>query len=165
MNLIPFVSSNLCAARISPRLPSLIRSERDTPWFWYFFATETTKRRFDATSFSSASWSFCRIRWASRTSSSREMSGNALMSRRYWSSDPSSYDDFLRWVAGIRRRLLASRRCGGRVDAGGRCEERGTSMNTLTEPMPADIGEPREAVRGVGGVTVVDEHRLAANER
>ena len=39
MNLIPFVSSNLCAARIRPRLPSLIRSESETPWFWYFFAT------------------------------------------------------------------------------------------------------------------------------
>src|SRR5437773_8103010 len=31
MNLIPFVSSNLWAARIRPRLPSLIRSESDTP--------------------------------------------------------------------------------------------------------------------------------------
>ena len=55
MNLIPFVSSNLCAARISPRLPSLIRSDSETPWFWYFFATLTTKRRLDRTSLSSAS--------------------------------------------------------------------------------------------------------------
>jgi hypothetical protein len=75
MNLIPFVSSNLWAARMSPRFPSLMRSERETPWFWYFFATETTKRRFDRTSLSSASWSLWRIRWARRTSSSRVMSG------------------------------------------------------------------------------------------
>jgi RNA polymerase sigma factor (sigma-70 family) len=31
MNLMPLVSSNLCAARMRPRLPSLIRSESDTP--------------------------------------------------------------------------------------------------------------------------------------
>ena len=59
--MIPFVSSNLCAARIRPRLPSLIRSESDTPWFWYFFATETTKRRLERTSLSSASWSPSRM--------------------------------------------------------------------------------------------------------
>src|SRR3989475_7153625 len=45
MNLMPLVSSNLCAARIRPRLPSLIKSESDTPWFWYFLATDTTDRK------------------------------------------------------------------------------------------------------------------------
>ena len=54
---MPLVSSNLCAARIRPRLPSLIRSASDTPWFWYFLATETTKRRLLRTSLSSASGS------------------------------------------------------------------------------------------------------------
>src|SRR5207249_580753 len=90
MNLIPFVSSNLWAARIRPRLPSLIKSESDTPWFWYFLATDTTNRRLDRTSLSSASGSCCLIRWASATSSSRVISGYWLISRRYWSSDPSS---------------------------------------------------------------------------
>src|SRR5260370_19220042 len=90
MNLIPLVSSNLWAARISPRLPSLMRSESDTPWFWYFFATETTKRRLERTNLSSASSFPCLMRWASDTSSSRVISGYWLISRRYWSSDPSS---------------------------------------------------------------------------
>jgi hypothetical protein len=65
MNLIPFVSSNLWAAADQPEVPSLIRSESETPWFWYFFATETTKRRFERTSLSSASWSPTRMRRAS----------------------------------------------------------------------------------------------------
>src|SRR5690349_9197279 len=73
-DLIPFVSSNLWAARISPRLPSLIKSESDTPWFWYFLATDTTKRRFERTSLSSASSSPRLIRCARVTSSSRVMS-------------------------------------------------------------------------------------------
>src|SRR2546430_11291279 len=90
MNLMPLVSSNLWAARIRPRLPSLIRSERETPWFWYFLATETTNRRLERTSLSSASASLCLIRWASVTSSSRVINGYWLISRRYWSSDPSS---------------------------------------------------------------------------
>ena len=64
--MIPFVSSNLWAARMRPRLPSLIRSESDTPWFWYFLATDTTKRRLVRTSLSSASPSPLRIRWARR---------------------------------------------------------------------------------------------------
>src|SRR3989454_606866 len=90
MNLMPLVSSNLWAARIRPRLPSLIKSESDTPWFWYFLATETTNRRLERTSLSSASASLCLIRWASVTSSSRVINGYWLISRRYWSSDPSS---------------------------------------------------------------------------
>src|SRR5256885_13169964 len=47
MNLLPLVSSNLCAPRIRPRLPSLIKSQSDTPCFWYFLATDTTNRRLD----------------------------------------------------------------------------------------------------------------------
>src|SRR6185503_4312343 len=90
MNLMPLVSSNLWAARIRPRLPSLIRSARLTPWFWYFFATETTKRRLLRTSLSRDSSQPVRIDWASSTSSSRVISGYWLISRRYWSSDPSS---------------------------------------------------------------------------
>src|SRR5687767_4533582 len=92
MNLIPLVSSNLWAARIRPRFPSLMRSESETPWFWYFLATETTKRRLLRTSLSSASASPSRIRWARRTSSSWGIRGYLLISRRYWSSEPSSVD-------------------------------------------------------------------------
>jgi len=28
---------------------SLIKSESDTPWFWYFLATDTTNRRLERT--------------------------------------------------------------------------------------------------------------------
>src|SRR3954469_2595831 len=90
MNLMPLVSSNLWAARIRPRLPSLIRSARDTPWFWYFLATDTTKRRLLRTSLSSASPSPTRILCARLTSSSCGISGYLLISRKYWSSEPSS---------------------------------------------------------------------------
>jgi len=83
MNLMPFVSSNLWAARMRPRLPSLMRSARETPWFWYFLATETTNRRLERTSLSSASASLSRIAFASRISSSRGISGYWLISRRY----------------------------------------------------------------------------------
>src|SRR5688500_7613474 len=69
-----------------------MRSESETPWFWYFLATETTKRRLLRTSLSSASSSPIRIRWARRTSSSWGMRGYLLISRRYWSSEPSSVD-------------------------------------------------------------------------
>src|SRR5687768_11095483 len=95
MNLIPLVSSNLRAARISPMLPSLIRSASDTPWFWYFFATATTKRRFERTRRSSDSLSPALIRLASLHSSSRSISGYTLISRRYWSSDSDSAGIFL----------------------------------------------------------------------
>src|SRR6185312_1439389 len=92
MNLMPLVSSNLWAARMRPRLPSLIRSASETPWFWYFLATDTTNRRLLRTSLSSASSSPTRIRCARLTSSSCGISGYLLISRRYWSSEPSSND-------------------------------------------------------------------------
>src|SRR3954447_525972 len=95
MNLIPLVSSNFRAARIRPMFPSLIRSASDTPWFWYFFATATTKRRFERTSVSSAPGSPSRMARARRASSSRSISGYALISRRYWSSDSDSAAIFL----------------------------------------------------------------------
>ena len=57
MNLKPRVSSKRCAALISPKLPSLIRSGRVNPWFWYCLATETTNRKFALVNFSSAIWS------------------------------------------------------------------------------------------------------------
>ena len=45
MNLNPRVSSNFSAALISPKLPSLIKSGKLKPWFWYCLATDTTKTK------------------------------------------------------------------------------------------------------------------------
>ncbi len=67
---MPLVSSNLWAARMRPRFPSLMRSLRLTPWFWYFLATDTTNRRLLRTSLSSDSSSPALMRIASSTSSS-----------------------------------------------------------------------------------------------
>ena len=90
MNLNPRVSSNFSAALISPRLPSLIRSGRLRPWFWYCFATDTTNLRFALVSFSRAAWSPFLMRWASSTSSSTVMSSSLPISWRYLSSDALS---------------------------------------------------------------------------
>ena len=47
-NLKPRRYSYLSTARISPVLPSWIRSRKESPLFRYFFAIETTRRRFAA---------------------------------------------------------------------------------------------------------------------
>src|SRR5918998_1247702 len=116
MNLIPLVSSNFRAARIRPMLPSLIRSASETPWFWYFLATATTKRRLARTSPSSASGSPSRICPARRHSASRSISGYALISRRYWSRDSDSAWIFLGGlnVIGVLRETEAGGRSYGR---------------------------------------------------
>ena len=49
----------LSAALISPKLPSLIKSGKLKPWFWYCLATDTTKRRLARVNFSSAIRSPC----------------------------------------------------------------------------------------------------------
>src|SRR5215471_10108824 len=68
------------------------------------------------------------------------------MSRKYWSSDPSSYDDFLLPVAAMR------------------C--RGNLSDPLTEPRPADAREPSRAVfGGVGRITVVNHERTTLDQR
>ena len=43
----PLRQSNFSAARISPMIPSWIRSSSESPWPWYRFAIETTSRRFE----------------------------------------------------------------------------------------------------------------------
>src|SRR6202008_1728619 len=86
-----------CAAFIKPRLPSLIRSLRDKPWCWYCLATDTTKRRFDLTSFSSARWSPIWIFWASVVSSSGVIIEILLISCKYFSTACESV--FVIWVA------------------------------------------------------------------
>ena len=90
MNLKPRVSSNFSAALMSPTFPSLMRSARSSPWFWYCFATETTKRRLAFVSRSRASRSPLRMRCASSTSSLAESSSSWPISCRYFSSDALS---------------------------------------------------------------------------
>ena len=54
-NLKPLRQSNFSTACMRPRLPSWMRSRRGRPEAWYFFAIETTRRRFDCTNVRSAS--------------------------------------------------------------------------------------------------------------
>ena len=60
-NLKPRRQSNSSTARISPMLPSWIRSSSGSPWPWYLRATETTSRRL-------AMMNRCRAASAFRTS-------------------------------------------------------------------------------------------------
>src|SRR2546425_525833 len=167
MNLMPLVSSNLCAARIRPRLPSLIKSESDTPWFWYFLATDTTNRRLDRTSLSSASGSCCLIRWASATSSSRVISGYWLISRRYWSSDPSSNEArfaVFNCMAVSPLRAGTTPRDTGRPAAPTARSVAGSplhgpSVDHRAEPAPANIGQPGERIVRFPVVAEVDDER------
>src|SRR6266487_253483 len=46
-NLNPRRQSNFSTARMRPMIPSWIRSSREMPWPWYFFAIDTTRRRFE----------------------------------------------------------------------------------------------------------------------
>src|SRR3972149_3302641 len=87
MNLKPRVSSNLLAALIRPRFPSLIRSPSERPWFWYCLATLTTKRRLAFVSFSSASWLPFLMRLARSISSSGSRRSTRPISCRYLSRD------------------------------------------------------------------------------
>src|SRR5438876_6546766 len=156
MNLMPLVSSNLWAARIRPRLPSLIKSESDTPWFWYFLATETTNRRFERTSLSSASASLCLIRWASVTSSSRVINGYWLISRRYWSSDPSSNEARFAVFSCMAESPLQARTTPphGTPDS-----KRRLLPDNRPEPVPANIGQPRKRIVRLPVVTEIHDER------
>ena len=83
MNLKPRVWSNRLAALMSPMLPSLIMSASERPLPWYFFATETTKRRFASTNSFMAFSSFACIRIASSTSRSGGSGLNFPISAKY----------------------------------------------------------------------------------
>ena len=61
--------SNFSAARIRPKMPSWMRSSSDSSWPWYFFAIETTRRRFELIMRSLAARSPCSMRFASSISS------------------------------------------------------------------------------------------------
>ena len=90
MNLKPRVSSKRWAALMSPKLPSLIKSGRVSPWFWYCLATDTTKRRLALVSFSSATWSPALIRCANSTSSSAVIRSTLPISCKYLSKEAVS---------------------------------------------------------------------------
>src|SRR2546428_10357225 len=156
MNLMPLVSSNLWAARIRPRLPSLIKSESETPWFWYFLATETTNRRFESTSWSSASASLCLTRWAGVTSSSRVINGYWLISRRYWSSDPSSNEARFAVFSCMAESPLQARTTPphGTPDS-----SRRLLPDNRPEPVPANIGQPGKRIPCLPVVTEIHDER------
>ena len=90
MNLKPRVSSKRCAALIKPKFPSLIKSGNVKPWFWYCFATETTKRKFAFVNFSNARWSPAFIRCANSTSSSAVIKSTLPISCKYLSREAVS---------------------------------------------------------------------------
>src|SRR5437899_3363339 len=168
MNLMPLVSSNLWAARIRPRLPSLIKSESDTPWFWYFLATETTNRRLERTSLSSASASLCLIRWASVTSSSRVINGYWLISRRYWSSDPSSNEARFAVFScmaesplpGAHDAAARSRGPSRRPGLGAPDSSRFRALpDDRPEPVPANIGQPGQRIARFPVVAEIHDER------
>src|SRR4051812_38827895 len=96
-----------------------------------------------------------------------------LMSRRYWSSDPSSNDDFLLFgvVAMLRVRGTAARRAWGtclrRVkdhDQRRSISGRAGSMYALTETHPSNVRQPGEFVGGVRRETEVDNLGAATQQ-
>src|SRR2546429_310518 len=156
MNFWPLVSSSLLSAPVRPRLPSLIKSESDTPWFWYFLATETTNRRLERTSLSSASASLCLIRWASVTSSSRVINGYWLISRRYWSSDPSSNEARFAVFSCMAESPLQARTTPPHGTPG---SSRRFLPDNRPEPVPANIGQPRKRIVRLPVVTEIHDER------
>src|SRR2546423_3325558 len=92
-----------------------------------------------------------------------------LMSRRYWSSEPSSNEDFLLFgVVAIRGRFLGTAASPRRVTRGG---ARGPtmswcliSMHALAEPHPTDVGQPGEISR-VGSEAEVHDLRTPTQQR
>jgi hypothetical protein len=85
INLKPRVSSKRRAALIRPKFPSLIKSGKLKPWFWYCLATDTTKRKLARVNLSRALWSPSRILRANTTSSSAVISSSLPISCRYLS--------------------------------------------------------------------------------
>src|SRR5687768_14567059 len=86
-----------------------------------------------------------------------------LMSRRYWSSDPSSYDDFRCVVTPIRapapRCDLAARGTRGIAD-----DDSGPSVNAFSKAPPPDVGEPRNSMRWLTRIAVIHDERLAFHQ-
>src|SRR5918992_3788940 len=91
------------------------------------------------------------------------------MSRRYWSSDPSSYEDF-RCGLGfplIRAPAPSARdSCRDETREGRRRDGAPfLSLNRFSEPLPPNSREPGEAFRGVRCIAVVDRERATLDER
>ena len=70
MNLKPRVSSNVLGGLDQSEVALVIKSGRESPWFWYCLATDTTKRRLARVILSRALRSPRLMAWASSTSSS-----------------------------------------------------------------------------------------------
>src|SRR5438046_10528426 len=107
------------------------------------------------------------------------------MSRRYWSSEPSSYEDF--FVTGGMRTTGTGTRLGRvRVRRGTATETTYLKKHTarqdepiapglrsivvqlvdaLAQAIPPDPGEPRESMCRVGSVAVVDDEGTTLHER
>src|SRR4051812_38097753 len=93
-----------------------------------------------------------------------------LMSRRYWSSEPSSNDDFLLFGVVAIRAIPGdggpAARDAGRGKAGTTgVVGRAISMHALAEPRPANVGQPGELGGGVGRVAEVDDLRTPTQQR
>src|SRR5918993_5484706 len=94
-----------------------------------------------------------------------------LMSRRYWSSEPSSNDDFLLFGVVAMRVVPGMQRLRGRaaVEAEGECRPSSSGstdlVHALAEPRPSDMGQPRETGGGIGREAEVDDLRPAAKQR
>src|SRR5688500_3907393 len=86
-----------------------------------------------------------------------------LMSRRYWSRDPSSYDDFRCVVTPIRapapRCDLAARGTRGIAD-----DDSGPSVNAFSKAPPPDVGDPRNSMRWLTRIAVIHDERLAFHQ-
>src|SRR5919112_893328 len=86
-NLKPLRQSNFSTARISPRMPSWIRSSSVSSEPWYFFAIETTRRRFALIMRSFAARSPRSIRFARSISSAGVSSRwRPISLRKSWSA-------------------------------------------------------------------------------
>src|SRR5207244_2915525 len=161
MNFTPWSGSNFRAAVSSPTFPSPIRAVRGRPRFWYFLATEITKRRLRFTSSCIASWSPARTLRASAISSFWVSSGVLDTSWRYWSRMSRSCSWVARPASRPRRRPRFLAGFAFAWGAGGRAGA------------PAAAATARAAARGFAragevvffrrmclGMSIVPDHRI-----
>src|SRR5215212_6784761 len=99
-NLKPLNGSNFSAALISPRLPSWMRSRKDTPRLRYFLAMETTSLRLASTRRSLDLVQPRAMPLASRISSAWVSSGTLPISARYILMESPVATAWAIWTAG-----------------------------------------------------------------
>src|SRR5436190_19977508 len=152
MNFTPWSGSNFRAAVSNPTFPSPSRSVRGRPRFWYFLATEITKRRLRFTSSCIASWSPARTFRASAISSFWVRRGVFDTSWRYWSRMLRSCSWVARPESRPRRRprFLAGAAFAGGAAATARAAARGF----------ARAGEVVFFRRMCLGMSIVPDHRV-----